>query len=57
MGVLLGEVAYEGVKLIISVLLLVIAVFIGKGLRDMTDKRKAAKKAAEENENNDTVIQ
>ena len=48
-GVLVGEIAYEAVRFVIMLALLVLAVFVGGKLRKATDAMKAAKMAASEN--------
>ena len=48
-GVLVGEIAYEAVRFIIMLALLVLAVFVGGKLRKAADTKKAAKMAASEN--------
>jgi hypothetical protein len=48
-GVLVGEIAYEAVRFIIMLALLVLAVFVGGKLRKAADAKKAAKMAASEN--------
>ena len=50
-GVLVGEIAYEAVRFIIMLALLVLAVFVGGKLRKAADAKKAAKMAASENKN------
>ena len=45
---LVGEIAYEVVRFVIMLALLVLAVFVGK-LRKAADAKKAAKMAASEN--------
>ena len=48
-GALVGEIAYEAVRFVIMLALLVLAVFVGGKLRKATDAKKAAKMAASEN--------
>ena len=48
-GVLVGEIAYEVVRFVIMLALLVLAVFVGGKLRKAADAKKAAKMAASEN--------
>ena len=46
---LVGEIAYEVVRFVIMLALLVLAVFVGGKLRKAADDKKAAKMAASEN--------
>ena len=46
---LVGEIAYEVVRFVIMLALLVLAVFVGGKLRKAADAKKAAKMAASEN--------
>lgn len=46
---LVGEIAYEVVRFVIMLALLVLAVFVGCKLRKAADAKKAAKMAASEN--------
>lgn len=46
---LVGEIAYEVVRFVIMLALLVLAVFVGGKLRRAADAKKAAKMAASEN--------
>ena len=46
---LVGEIAYEAVRFVIMLALLVLAVFVGGKLRKAADAKKAAKMAASEN--------
>ena len=48
-GVLVGEIAYEVVRFVIMLALLVLAVFVCGKLRKAADAKKAAKMAALEN--------
>ncbi len=48
-SVLVGEIAYEAVRFVIMLALLVLAVFAGGKLRKAADAKKAAKMAASEN--------
>lgn len=48
-SVLVGEIAYEAVRFVIMLALLVLAVFVGGKLRKVADAKKAAKMAASEN--------
>lgn len=48
-SVLVGEIAYEAVRFVIMLALLVLAVFVGGKLRKAADARKVAKMAASEN--------
>lgn len=48
-SVLVGEIAYEAVRFVIMLALLVLAVFVGGKLRKAADVKKAAKMAASEN--------
>ncbi len=48
-SVLVGEIAYEAVRFVIMLALLVLAVFVGGKLRKVADARKVAKMAASEN--------
>ena len=48
-GALVGEIAYEAVRFVIMLALLVLAVFVGGKLRKAADGKKAAKMAASEN--------
>ena len=48
-GVLVGEIAYEVVRFVIMLALLVLAVFVGGKLRKAADAKKVAKMAASEN--------
>lgn len=45
---LVGEIAYEAVRFVIMLALLVLAVFVGGKLRKAADAKKAAKMAASE---------
>ena len=45
----MGEIAYEAVRFVIMLALLVLAVFVGGKLRKAADAKKAAKMAASEN--------
>ncbi|MGN0327761.1 MAG: hypothetical protein ACI4D4_02145 [Lachnospira sp.] len=45
-----GEIAYEAVRFVVMLLLLVLAVFIGGKIRKGLDARKASKLAAKESE-------
>ena len=46
---LVGEIAYEVVRFVIMLALLVLAVFVGGKLRKAADAKEAAKMAASEN--------
>lgn len=46
---LVGEIAYEAVRFVIMLALLVLAVFVGGKFRKAADAKKAAKMAASEN--------
>lgn len=46
---LVGEIAYEVVRFVIMLALLVLAVFVGGKLRKAADAKKEAKMAASEN--------
>ncbi len=48
-SMLVGEIAYETVRFIIMLALLVLAVFTGGKLRKAADAKKAAKMAAAQN--------
>lgn len=48
-SVLVGEIAYEAVRFVIMLALLVLAVFVGGKLRKAADAKKAAKMTASEN--------
>ena len=48
-GALVGEIAYEAVRFVIMLALLVLAVFVGGTLRKAADAKKAAKMAASVN--------
>lgn len=48
-GVLVGEIAYEAVRFVIMLALLVLAVFVGGKLRKAADAKNASKMAASEN--------
>ena len=47
---LVGEIAYEAVRFIIMLALLVLAVFVGGKLRKAADAKKAAKAVSENKE-------
>ncbi|MDO5381857.1 MAG: hypothetical protein Q4F06_03930 [Eubacteriales bacterium] len=45
-----GEIAFEAIRFVIMLLLLVLAVFVGGKIRKVLDARKASKLAVEESE-------
>ena len=49
-GVLVGEIAYEVVRFVIMLAVLVLAVFVGGKLRKASDAKKAAKADMENKE-------